>query len=125
MTPQFDHKDTTTKSRPAQEKEEGTRYVPKYLYKNVGYTVRNQAKLSPEVAAAFAWICDHFIIPDDIEGNRSYGPLSGTCYENRVLQAYNLGQLAAKQNATASTTTMICTTCAEVGHKWDECPRMI
>jgi hypothetical protein len=98
-------------------------YVPKYIHKNVDYRRKGQAKLSPSTLQVFQLVEEHFDIPKDIEQNRSYGPLSGTSYEERVIRAYTLGKLTPKDSADAD--IAICTSCATVGHTRDDCPDLL
>jgi hypothetical protein len=98
-------------------------YVPKYIYKNVDYRRKGQAKLSPSTLQVFQLVEEHFDIPKDIEQNRSYGPLSGTSYEERVIRTYTLGKLTAKDPADAD--VAICTSCATVGHRRNDCPALL
>lgn len=98
-------------------------YVPKYVHKNLDYRRKGQAKLSPTTLQVFQLVEEHFDIPKDIEQNRSYGPLSGTSYEERVIRTYTLGKLTSKDPADANVT--ICTSCATVGHKRDDCPDLL
>ena len=65
---------------------------------------------------------EHFSIPKDFEQNREYGPLSGTCYEERAISAYNLGLLKPVDQAS---TVEICSSCASLGHKRVECPELV
>jgi hypothetical protein len=98
-------------------------YVPKYIHKNLDYRVKGRAKLSPSTLQVFQLVEEHFDIPKDIEQNRSYGPLSGTSYEERVIRTYTLGKLTPKDPADAN--IAICTSCATVGHRRDDCPDLL
>jgi hypothetical protein len=104
-----------SKSKPA--------YVPTYIHKNVGYRRERDGLLSDVVLRAFDQIVAAHVIPDDLEQSRAYGPLSGACYQDRVLQAYTLGRLTVRKDFTGA--TCICTVCAETGHKRDACPTLI
>jgi hypothetical protein len=103
------------KSKPA--------YVPTYIHKNVGYQREGNALLPKNVLRAFDQIVASHVIPDDLEQSRAYGPLSGACYQDRVLQAYTLGRLTVREDFAGS--PCICTVCAETGHKRDACPTLI
>ena len=65
---------------------------------------------------------EHFSIPKGFEQNREYGPLSGTCYEERAIRAYNLGLLKPVDQ---TSTVEICSSCASLGHKRVECPELV
>jgi hypothetical protein len=104
-----------SKSKPA--------FVPTYIHKNVGYRREGDGILSDVVLRAFDQIVAAHVIPDDLEESRAYGPLSGACYQDRVLQAYTLGRLTVREDFTGA--TCICTGCAETGHKRDACPTLI
>jgi hypothetical protein len=98
-------------------------WIPKYIHENVDYRRKGQAKLSPSTLQVFQWVEERFDIPKDLEQNRSYGPLSGTSYEERVIRAHALGKLTAKDPADAD--VAICTSCATVGHTRDDCPDLL
>ena len=103
--------------------DEAELFVPKYIHKNLGYHRQGKSKLDPKKQSAFEQIVETYVIPKDLEQSRAHGPLSGTCFEERVLQAYALGNLAVRQDFEGE--TRICTACAEKGHKRNECPTLI
>ena len=98
-------------------------YVPTYIHKNVEYHRKGEASnsLPSKTLNVFQLITDHYAIPKDLEQSRSYGPLSGSTYEERVISAYRLGKLKASDTPA----TIICTGCAEIGHERDECPTLL
>jgi hypothetical protein len=104
--------------------EELSKYVPKYIHKNVQYSRKGEAKLAASEGVIFKWIWDHYFVPKDFEQNRLYGPLSGTSYETRVIQAYSNGKLERNPSAPGAE-AFICTACSEIGHKRDDCPTLI
>lgn len=104
-------------------KKKSDSFVPKYIHKNLGYHCAGASKVSPTKLLAFEHIVNSHIIPDDLEQSRAYGPLSGSCFEERVLQAYSLGKLAVQDGYDGETN--ICTQCANKGHKRMECPTLI
>lgn len=98
-------------------------YVPIYIHKNVEYISKGHtANLSPRTLKVFQWIQEHYNIPKDIEQIRTYGPLSGSSYEDRVITAYRLGKLTALGGIVDA---VICTACAELGHVRDACPTLL
>lgn len=102
-------------------------YVPTYVHKCVEYLREGQAtNLSPLKSKVFQLIKVHYEIPKDFEQNRTYGPLSGSSYEDRVIAAYRLGKLDAVVNNNANDVdTVICTACAEMGHAREQCPILL
>ena len=101
-----------------------SRYVPKYIHKNLDYARKGKAKLPESKLKIFNWIGERYVIPKDFEQKRSYGPLSGITYEERVTQAYCLRKLERSESAPDAETN-ICTACTEVGHRRDDCPTLI
>ena len=97
-------------------------YIPTYIHKNLGYQRKGEASLSPTRIQAFELLERYFIIPFDFEQNHRYGPLSGTCFEERVISAYNLSLLKPKDERVE---TIICSQCATLGHKRNDCPDLI
>jgi hypothetical protein len=119
-------------------------YQPTYVYKNLEYTSKlmllkqrdvrsTRRRLAPEEETVsckvFKYIIRHYHIPADTEQSRTYGPWSGTTYEERVNRLYALGKLIPKKgnakDSEESSPAAICTECAIVGHLRDECPELI
>jgi len=98
-------------------------YVPKHIHKNVDYHRKGEAAdaLPAKTLKAFQLISECYIIPNDIEQSRAYGPLSGSSYEERVISAYRLGKLQASDEPA----TIICTECVSIGHQRDDCPTLL
>lgn len=128
VTPVKAHWPTTPLNERLKKAKEEDAYVPTYIHKNLSYQREGTASLPPTVKRTFELVRDHYEIPENIEQDRSYGPLSGSCYEERVIRAYNLSMLEPKgQSSDGSVTTgiEICSHCATVGHKRNECPDLI
>jgi hypothetical protein len=96
-------------------------YVPTYIHKNLLYLTRDKAALSDATRAAYDLIKEQYIVPSDLERMRSFGPLSGSSYEERVIQQYALGALESKCRPPIA----ICIACAHVGHMEEDCPTLI
>lgn len=96
-------------------------FVPTYLHKNLEYErVGRKEKLTQVQVDAYRLILTHYEIPKDLEQSRSYGPLSGSSYEELVIQAYSLDKLKPLKKKVD-----ICTACAGTGHVRDECPTLV
>ena len=101
-------------------------FVPIYIHKNVDYHTEGVAKISQPAKKAFELIRQTHIIPSDLQTSRAHGPLSGSCYEEKVMQEYELGQLRVKPEfADDDTATKICVACAKQGHLRDNCPDLL
>jgi hypothetical protein len=98
-----------------------SRYVPEYIHKAVGYQREGKATLVENTITAFKLIVENYTIPEDFEQSRSFGPLGGTSFEERVIRAYTLGKLKPKDEKGIA----ICTQCCVLGHKRVECPTLI
>lgn len=99
-------------------------YVPTYIHKNIGYQRKGQATLSVKVKKTYAWIEKNYHIPTDFETNKfDYGPQSGTSYEERLVQAYNLSLLEPKNPQ--SSELEFCSSCTQIGHMKSDCPQLI
>jgi len=115
---------------PEEQEEKGrkelSKYVPKYIHKNLDYKRRGDKSSSlPEITRkVFGLIEENYDIPQDFEQQRAYGPLSGTSYEERVIQEYSLGKLNPKARR-GTNTIEICTCCASLGHKRFDCPTLV
>lgn len=111
----------TKKARIEESKEEP--YVPTYIHKNLEYLRKGEATLSEITRRTFALVEEHFHLPEDLDKNRKYGPLSGSCFEKRAITAYSMGELEVKNPEADG--IMICTACAAEGHKRSSCPTLI
>jgi hypothetical protein len=100
-----------------------SKYVPKYIHKNLDYKRRGEKDLPAATLEVYRLVCDHYEIPENFEQRRAYGPLSGTSHEERVIQAYSIGKLSPKHGDIAP--AEICTCCATLGHKRFDCPTLI
>lgn len=98
-------------------------YVPQYIHKNLEYLRRGQATLSTSKQSAFSLVAQHFYLPEDLETNRKYGSLSGSCMEERAITAYSMGELEVKNPE--SDGIEICTACGTEGHFRKRCPHLI
>eukprot|EP00980_Cylindrotheca_fusiformis_P011701 scaffold2783_cov129-Cylindrotheca_fusiformis.AAC.2 len=120
VTPEKEDDIVSTKIPSHSQKDE---YVPSYIHKNLSYQRRGKATLNDKMRQTFDLVELHFKIPSDFEQNRKYGPISGTCYEERVIQAYNLALLEPIERENAN--LLICSECAVLGHKRVDCPDLI
>ena len=127
-----------------------SKHVPIYIHKNLEYQRKGQATLSDVTETVYRWIEQHYEIPDDFENNiHKYGPISGTCYEERVIKSYDMGLLQPKMvsggggidydyddddddggggggvSGRVDILTGICSECACTGHKRIDCPQLI
>ena len=103
--------------------DEEKEYVPKYIHKNVTYLRKGEGDISDATKKTFDLVDKHFIIPKDLEQSRKYGPLSGTCFEERVISAYTLNLLEPRSKSSSS--VAICSVCAVEGHRRNQCPTLI
>ena len=132
VTPEkVDTKPSVKKDETKKEKADDA-YVPVHIHKNLNYQRRGQASISKELKKTFALVEDYFEIPRDFESNKTYGPLSGTCFEERVVEAYNHGLLQSKtrgdndgDDSGNKTVVEICSHCATTGHKREDCPELV
>ena len=95
--------------------------IPTYIHKNLSYKRKGTASLPSNVKETFDLVQDHYEIPVDFEQSRSYGPLSGMSFEERVITAYNLSLLEPKNGEGVQ----ICSSCVTLGHKRNDCPDLI
>jgi hypothetical protein len=103
-------------------------YVPKYIHKNLHYQRKGEASLPSTTKKAYDLIEQHYVIPDDLENNvHQYGPISGQCFEERTIKAYDMGQLKPKEwnIADDGSAVLICSECARTGHTRFDCPELI
>eukprot|EP00536_Pseudo-nitzschia_multiseries_P007253 jgi/Psemu1/304736/fgenesh1_kg.167_\ len=100
-------------------------YVPEHIHKNLQYQRRGKAVLSDTMQRVFDLVEEHCNIPADFENDRRYGPLSGTCFEERLVHAYDRGWIQSKSKSKSESAGVeVCTQCAELGHGRDDCPTL-
>ena len=138
VTPEKKEDEENGEEQPQQQQQE-QQHVPTYIHKNLNYHRRGQAFLNETLKRVFDLVEEHYVIPSDFESNRSYGPLSGTCFEERVVNAYDRGLLLPNhpnenenQNQQPSnddegcgSVLIICTHCAALAHRQEDCPDLI
>ena len=114
----------------AQDADDG---VQAFIHLEVNYQRRRDDRehLSAHQASTLSFVESHFRIPEDIESTK-YGPLSGDCFEERVLVAYawNLleplggakgGKKGGKTAAATFEDLKMCDRCGEAGHVRLDC----
>mmetsp|Transcript_8156 Transcript_8156/g.16466 ORF Transcript_8156/g.16466 Transcript_8156/m.16466 type:complete len:246 (+) Transcript_8156:60-797(+) len=106
-------------------------YVPKAIYKNIGYRMRDNdsiMELSVGRRKALTHILSITTIPSDFE-TRKYGPLSGITWEDRVLTSYDSLLIGEKDNSgnvrRKDEKEWICTECGIMGHRKKHCTKLI
>jgi hypothetical protein len=105
----------------AAENEALSNYVPKYIHKNLDYKREGEKDLPKVSLDVYRLVCEHYEIPASFEQRRAFGPLSGVSYEERIIREYSIGNLSPKEGEAVS----ICTSCASLGHKREDCPNLI
>ena len=100
-------------------------YEPDHIHSSLDYHNRGELALDQEALNSYRFIRKHFLIPFDIETDPDFGPYSGSCFEERVIRAYSLGQLKPKQTAKNGESLLVCTYCGDEGHKRDACLKLL
>ena len=99
-------------------------FKPTYLHDNVEYHRRGDFALDCTTLKVYRFIRDNFCIPNTFETDHKFGPLSGSCFEERVIRAYSLGELEPRKGTTKCN-LLVCTYCGGEGHKKDSCRNLI
>ena len=122
-----DDEHTNKKSKP-----EG--YVPVHIHSNVDYHRRGDVALNQGTLRAYRFIRNHFHVPKNLENDPKFGALSGSCFEERVIRAYSLGQLEPNSNGArmmkrgssdGNVMLLVCSYCGDEGHKRDGCSKLL
>lgn len=100
-------------------------YEPDHIHSSLDYHNRGELALDHGSLNSYRFIRNHFLIPFDIETDPDFGPYSGSCFEERVIRAYSLGQLKPKQTAKNGESLLVCTYCGDEGHKRDGCLKLL
>jgi hypothetical protein len=96
------------------------RYIPHYLYKNLQYRRKGEADLNTGARKAFNMIEENYLVPQNFESSRIYGPWSGSSYEERLINAYECNLLQPKVRS-----IIFCCACGEVGHSRRLCSSLL
>ena len=120
----FDGEDPTLYYQSGDEEQESSIYKPTYVHSNVDYHRRGDLALDQSTLKAYRFIRNNFLIPRTFETDGKFGPLSGSCFEERVIRAYSLGELEPRENI-AESSLKVCTYCGEEGHMKENCTDLL
>ena len=107
------------KSKDTKDRAKKAKHVPVFLHRHLDYLREGEKKLSGPVKQAYAFIKARCEIPENFEGDQKFGPLSGICFEERVISAYRLKMLEMKKGLEYIS---VCTMCGSRGHDKYSCP---
>ena len=96
--------------------------TPVFLHKLLKYKRRGDAQLTDVQRTVMAFIERNFTVPGDFERSHKFGPLSGMCFEERLIAAYANEQLEPRLPTADIAELRICTCCAKHGHTQTDCP---
>jgi len=99
------------------------RYEPGHIRSILDYHHRGELPLDQGTLKAYRFIRNHFLIPRNIEADPKFGAYSGSCFEERVIRAYTLGQLEPRIPKKGS--LLVCSYCGGEGHKRDDCLELL
>jgi len=117
------HSDEEARTTTATKK--GKVYKPGHMHSSLDYHHRGDLPLDQGKLKAYRFIRNHFLIPRDIEADPKFGTYSGSCFEERVIRAYTLGQLKPKKSKLSASSLVVCSYCGEEGHARDDCPELV
>mmetsp|Transcript_25373 Transcript_25373/g.54557 ORF Transcript_25373/g.54557 Transcript_25373/m.54557 type:complete len:236 (+) Transcript_25373:222-929(+) len=95
------------------------------IHSILGYHHRGELPLDQGTLKAYRFIRNHFLIPRNIEADPKFGAHSGSCFEERVIRAYSLGQLKPKKSNKSECSLLVCSYCGDEGHKRDGCLKLL
>mmetsp|Transcript_12627 Transcript_12627/g.23420 ORF Transcript_12627/g.23420 Transcript_12627/m.23420 type:complete len:235 (+) Transcript_12627:380-1084(+) len=87
-----------------------------------GKSPREVFNSNPNHCAAFQFVHDNYVIPENFDNSVRYGSRSGVCHEERVLSAFESGLLSLKADSRVHSDVKFCRECAAQGHFGYECP---
>lgn len=99
-------------------------FKPTHIHANLEYHRRGDLALRATTLKVYRFVRDHFLIPKEFEVDHKFGPLSGSCFEERVIRAYSLGELEAKMGLEGCD-LHVCTYCGEGGHLKGNCGKLL
>lgn len=114
---------------------------PRALHALLGYEPKGVSVLAPQhgrsaraafsqnaaAAKAFDWVWRHYVVPEDMDSAATkYGSRSGLCHEERVLGAFESGQLKPKPLQADNVKGLkMCRDCNSTAHFVWECPQRV
>mmetsp|Transcript_8270 Transcript_8270/g.17509 ORF Transcript_8270/g.17509 Transcript_8270/m.17509 type:complete len:238 (-) Transcript_8270:54-767(-) len=100
--------------------------VPQNSYRILGYLREGDAVLSLGSRRAYDLVKANCHIPKDFDSDPRFGPLSGTCHEERVIAAFSTGMLKVRIEAdTDFVEGGVCSWCGRAGHQRGGCLDLI
>eukprot|EP00937_MAST-01D_sp_MAST-1D-sp2_P001621 g1621.t1 len=93
-----------------------------FLHKLLQYKRKGDSTLTPVMQKVFRFVARKCVVPDGFERSHKYGPLSGTCFEERLINAFLNEQLDLKDPSKSFADVAICTCCGARGHLRRDCP---
>ncbi len=105
-------------------------YEPKgvsVLEPQLGRSARAAFSQNAAAANAFQWVWGHYVVPEDMDSAATkYGSRSGLCHEERVLGAFESGQLKPKPSQADKVKGLkMCRDCNSTAHFVWECPQRV
>ena len=89
------------------------------IRKNVGYKKR---ALTRGQKLTVEFVKKYFVIPENFDKDKRFGPLSGSSPELRIVSAYAEGALKLKKGV--KNLRMICYVCGTIGHDAMDCDQL-
>ena len=89
------------------------------IRKNVGYKKR---ALTRGQKLTVEFVKKYFVIPENFDKDKRFGPLSGSSPELRIVSAYAEGALKLKKGV--KNVRMICYVCGTIGHDAMDCDKL-
>ena len=120
----YDSDDEKSKSKEKSSRE----FIPVHIHSNVGYHRRGDLALDQGTLRAYRFIRNNFHIPKNLETDPKFGALSGSCFEERVIRAYSLGQLepnGSGMHGDMNEMLLVCSYCGDEGHKRGGCSKLL
>ncbi|KAL9178760.1 hypothetical protein ACHAXT_003891 [Thalassiosira profunda] len=96
---------------------------PAHMQASLDYGRRGEVPFGQGTLKAYRFVRENFLVPLDIEADPKFGPYSGSCFEERVIRAYSLGQLEPKGGVGED--ALVCSYCGEEGHKREGCLELL
>jgi hypothetical protein len=124
VTPQKSDKESDSSIYYQSGDEDAETFKPTHIHANVDYHHRGELALDANTLKVYRFVRDHFLIPATFEVDHKFGPLSGSCFEERVIRAYSLGELEPKGEGKKND-LLVCTYCGEEGHVKGDCSELL
>lgn len=122
-----------------EQEKENAQSSESHLQQSLNYSKKGRKAIKSAERAALQFINERYDVPNEVSmESTAFGPLSGTCYEERVLNTFADGKLSPylkpeyrhahstdNDKEAINTLCTVCVTCGLPGHTYTTCQKVL